>query len=88
MHDYKPESCNWECLPLNQNLDDPGRCGPKYGNVRCNMKLRSWALHCNEDNVWCVNADNHKNAQPSDEFDYNPSKCILLQNMAQFVYKL
>ena len=77
-YDYKPKSCNWQCPPLNQNLDNSGRCGPLFDSVRCNPNLESWAIYCNEGNGWCGNTDDHKNAQESDKFDYNPSKCIPL----------
>ena len=77
-YNYKPISCNWECPPLNQDLDNPGRCGPRFGNVRCNPDLASYAMYCNESNGWCGITNGHRDAQASDKFDYKPTQCITL----------
>ena len=78
VYDYKPQSCNWKCPPLNEDPDHPDKCGPKFGNVRCNPNLASSAIYCNEDNGWCANSASYKNAQASDVFDFKPSQCIIV----------
>merc|ERR1712048_872929 len=57
------------CGPLSQTV---GRCGEGYG--RCNLDIGTKVKHCNEDNNWCGNSNWHINAQPSDAFDWEPSK--------------
>ena len=59
------------CLPLSQHT---GRCGPNWGG-RCNKNLGSDAVYCNVDNGWCGVTDAHKNAQPSDTYDWAPASC-------------
>ena len=61
--------------PLNTDTSIEGRCGPKFGNVRCNKNLISYALYCNEHNGWCGNTEAHKNAQASDIYDFKPESC-------------
>ena len=49
-----------------------------FGNVRCNQNQDSLYLYCNEDNGWCGNTIAHRDAQPSDEYDYNPETLYTL----------
>lgn len=64
----------WESM-TQQCLDTlAGRCGPKFGNVKCGgggeTPEPAWALYCNEDNGWCGSGDTHKDAQESDAYDF------------------
>lgn len=59
------------CQPLSETV---GRCGPEYGG-RCNKGLADYAVYCNTANGWCGTTDEHKNAQASDEYDWEPQLC-------------
>jgi hypothetical protein len=69
-----------------------GRCGPLFNHVRCGgtgvTEYPAGAIYCNEANGWCGNTEEHRNAQPSTEYDFiaasetlvnNANKTIMLQ---------
>ena len=60
---------------MNSDASNGGRCGPLFGNVRCNPNLQSNAIYCNEDCGECGDTDAYKNAQTSDIYDYRPESC-------------
>ena len=60
-----------ECPPLSQTL---GRCGSLWGG-RCNKNLVDYAVFCNEENGWCGVSSDHKYAQISDIYDWEPKSC-------------
>ena len=62
------------CPPLSQN---EGRCGSSWGG-RCNNNLVDYAVYCNEDNGWCGTTSEHKHAQSSDIYDWEPESCKTL----------
>ena len=64
-----------DCKPISNVR---GRCGPDFGG-RCNKSFNDTVfLYCNTANGWCGNTDNHKNAQPGDEYDWVSSACTRL----------
>jgi len=65
------------CRPVSlaRSGANQGRCGPKYGHVRCNKAIDSWQVYCNEHNGWCGSTANHRDAHPSDEYDWEPAAC-------------
>jgi len=66
------------CRPLSlvRSGASEGRCGPKFGHVRCNKAIANWQVYCNERSGWCGDSARHKNAQPnSDEYDWEPAAC-------------
>ena len=62
------------CPPLSQN---EGRCGSSWGG-RCNNNLVDYAVYCNEDNGWCGTTSEHKHAQSSDIYNWEPESCKTL----------
>ena len=60
-----------ECPRLSENY---GRCGPSWGG-RCNKNLTDYAVYCNIDNGWCGVTSDHKHAQSSDIYDWEPESC-------------
>ena len=48
----------------------PEKCGPGFG--RCNKLLKSYAIYCNTNNNQCGETDGHRDAQPGDEYDWEP----------------
>ena len=60
----------------------PDKCGPGFG--RCNKLLGSWAIYCNTDNGQCGETDVHRDAQPGDEYDWEPGiiLCKFLNKIA------
>lgn len=64
------------CPPLSQN---EGRCGSSWGG-RCNNNLVDYAVYCNEDNGWCGTTSEHKHAQSSDIYDWEPESCKTLES--------
>jgi hypothetical protein len=65
------------CPALNQDSNNPGRCGPLFGGKRCNKGLVDYAVYCNADNGWCGVTDAHKNAQADDKYDWRPQSCMI-----------
>ena len=52
-----------------------GRCGEPYG--RCNKNQVPWAEYCNSENSWCGITAGHRDAQPEDKYDWNPTSCTV-----------
>jgi hypothetical protein len=51
-------------------LSKEGRCGPKFGDIKCTASLPYCSRDCSERNGWCGISDAHKNAQASNMFNY------------------
>ena len=61
-----------------------GRCGPKFGNGRCNKCTADYAIFCNVGTGWCGTTEEHMNAQAGDEYDFNSSACGM-QGLCRFL---
>ena len=61
-----------------------GRCGPLFNHVRCGgtgvTEYPAGAIYCNEANGWCGNTEEHRNAQPSTEYDFIAASETLVNN--------
>eukprot|EP01083_Nonionella_stella_P283572 965237_1 len=68
-----------KCPELNTDTSNPNRCGPLFGNVRCNMYLAEYdqyAFYCNPDSGWCeAKPIHHPN---EDKYDWNPRSCVII----------
>jgi len=62
--------CNTGCPAI----DSGWRCGPLVGNTHCKSPVDQF---CNEENGWCGSTAAHRDAQPSDAYDYEsiPISC-------------
>eukprot|EP00756_Hemistasia_phaeocysticola_P025183 Hpha_TRINITY_DN15991_c0_g5::TRINITY_DN15991_c0_g5_i7::g.74630::m.74630 len=58
------------CPPVSTTY---GRCGPSAG--RCNKYQVHFAIYCNTTNGWCGSTAAHRDAQPGDEYDWEPTSC-------------
>ena len=62
-------------------VDGGARCGPNFGYC---TGTPSNAIYCNEDNGWCGDLDEHKNAQLSTTYDLSAYTTCLEQQPSKF----
>ena len=85
-----PGVCKKKTLATSQTLTTSlstsasGRCGPLFNHVRCGgtgvTEYPAGAIYCNEANGWCGNTEEHRNAQPSTEYDFIAASETLVNN--------
>ena len=61
------------CVPISNDFAEGlGRCGPSWGNVRCNGYIKKDALYCDLQTGTCHDDEDLKVVTYNDAYDYAP----------------